>query len=95
MTVTYADGTAQVPLKVTDWRAQPAFGETEALRTNQMHTRAGPASARLAIFHQKIPLDPARGLVSITLPAATTPRPHIFAITLQKSSAAPAEGGNR
>ncbi|RSM78985.1 Tat pathway signal sequence domain protein [Kibdelosporangium aridum] len=84
LTVTYADGTAQVPLQITDWRASPAFGETEALRTRQMHTRTGPAETRLSIFHQKVPLDPARELLSITLPAAAKPRPHIFAITLQK-----------
>nr|CTQ96400.1 FIG01129619: hypothetical protein [Kibdelosporangium sp. MJ126-NF4] len=84
LTVTYTDGTAQVPLQVTDWRAAPAYGETEALRTSQMHTRTGPQPVRLSIFHQKIPLEEARHLVSIALPAAATPRPHIFAVTLQK-----------
>jgi alpha-L-fucosidase 2 len=82
--ITYADGEAQIPLQITDWRTSPAFGETEALRTSQMHARTGPQPVRLSIFHQKLPLDPARQLVSITLPGAATPRPHLFAITLEK-----------
>jgi alpha-L-fucosidase 2 len=84
LTVTYADGTAQVPLRITDWRAAPAFGETQAIRTSQMHTRSGPSDVRLSIFHQKIALDPDRELTTLTLPAAATPRPHVFAVTLEK-----------
>ncbi|MEV4314430.1 Tat pathway signal sequence domain protein [Actinocrispum sp. NPDC049592] len=84
LTVTYADGTAQVPLQITDWRTSPAFGETEAVRTSQMHTRTGPVNVRLSVFHQKITLDPSRELTSLTLPVAPGPRPHIFAVTLEK-----------
>jgi alpha-L-fucosidase 2 len=84
LTVTYADGTAQVPLRVTDWRTPPQFGETEAVITNQMHARTGTSAVRLSIFHVRIPLDPARELTAITLPNATKPRPHLFAVTLEK-----------
>jgi alpha-L-fucosidase 2 len=85
LTVTYADGTAQIPLRITDWRTPPAYGETEAIRTSQMHSRSGPSAVRLSIFHQKLTLDASRELVSLTLPATAKPRPHIFAITLEKS----------
>jgi hypothetical protein len=85
ITATYADGsTTQISLRITDWRTPPAFGETEAVRTNQMHTRTGPAAVRLSIFHQKLALDPGKDLVSVVLPAASGPRPHIFAVTLEK-----------
>ncbi|GAA4540933.1 glycosyl hydrolase family 95 catalytic domain-containing protein [Amycolatopsis samaneae] len=85
LTVSYRDGTsAQVPLRLTDWRSAASFGETEAVVTTQMHTRAGIQATRLAIFHQRVPLDAAREVVSVTLPAATGPRPHLFALTLEK-----------
>jgi hypothetical protein len=71
-------------LQITEWRTPPAFGETEAIRTSQMHSRTGPSNVRLSIFHQKIPLDPNRDLTAITLPGVIKPRPHIFAATLEK-----------
>ncbi|WP_037315755.1 glycosyl hydrolase family 95 catalytic domain-containing protein [Amycolatopsis orientalis] len=82
--VSYVDGSAEVPLRLTGWRAAAAFGESEAVTTNQLHSRAGVQSVKLAIFHQRVPLDPAREVVSVTLPSAATPRPHVFAVTLEK-----------
>ncbi len=82
--VSYVDGSADVPLRLTGWRNPAAFGESEAIVTNQSHTRAGVQSVKLAIFHQRVPLDPAREVASVTLPSAVTPRPHLFAVTLEK-----------
>ncbi|MGC7095771.1 glycosyl hydrolase family 95 catalytic domain-containing protein [Amycolatopsis lurida] len=85
MTITYTDGsTAELPLKLTDWRASAAFGESEAITASQLHAKDGPKPVKLAIFHQTIELDPARSPKSLTLPAAAKPRPHLFAITLEK-----------
>jgi len=85
MTVTYADGsTAAVPLRLTDWKASPAYDETEAVRAPQFHTRTGAKDVPVAIFHQAVALDPAKALASLTLPAMTAPRAHLFAITLEK-----------
>ncbi|HKS48942.1 MAG TPA: hypothetical protein VJT49_28310 [Amycolatopsis sp.] len=83
--VAYTDGsTAQVPLRLTGWRSGAAFGETEAIRTGQMHSRTDPVNVQLAIFHQLVPLDPARELASITLPNLIKPRPHLFTATPEK-----------
>ncbi|HEX6354884.1 glycosyl hydrolase family 95 catalytic domain-containing protein [Actinophytocola sp.] len=85
MTARYADGsTATVPLQLTDWKAGPAFGETEAVRTPQFHSRTGAKDVKVAIFHQVVDVDPARQLVALTLPTMTTPRAHVFALTLEK-----------
>jgi alpha-L-fucosidase 2 len=85
MTATYADGTtATLPLRLTDWKAGPAFDETEAIRAPQYHSRTGAKDVKVAIFHQTVELDQARELVSITLPTMTAPRPHLFALTLEK-----------
>ncbi|HEV2781596.1 MAG TPA: twin-arginine translocation signal domain-containing protein [Actinophytocola sp.] len=71
-------------LRLTDWKSGPAFAETEAIRTTRYHTRAGARDVKVAIFHQVVALDPTRELRSITLPAATAPRPHLFAISLER-----------
>lgn len=85
MIATYADGsTATLPLRLTDWKSSPAFGETEAVRTTQFHSRAGAKDVRVAIFHQAVDVDPAKELRSITLPTLTRPRPHLFALSLEK-----------
>jgi alpha-L-fucosidase 2 len=81
MTATYADGsTAAVPLRLTDWKAGPAYGETEAIRAPQYHSRTGAKDVKVAIFHQVADVDPARQLVALTLPTA---RAHLFAITIE------------
>lgn len=85
MTATYADGsTSAVPLQLTDWKTSPAFGETEAIRAPQFHSRTGAKDVPVAIFHQVVDLDPARQLTGLTLPAMSTPRAHVFAITVEK-----------
>jgi len=85
MTARYADGsTASLPLQLTDWKAGPAYGETEAVRAPQFHSRTGAKDVKVAIFHQVVDVDPARQLVALTLPATATPRAHLFALTLEK-----------
>jgi alpha-L-fucosidase 2 len=85
MTATYADGsTATVPLQLTDWKTNPAYGETEAVRAPQFHSRTGAKDVRVAIFRQAVALDPAKELATLTLPTMSAPRAHLFAITLEK-----------
>lgn len=85
MTVGYADGsTAELPLQLTDWKNDPAYAETEAVRAPQHHTPTGAKDVQVAIFHQDVDLDPATELASVTLPTLTGPRPHLFAISLEK-----------
>jgi alpha-L-fucosidase 2 len=84
----YADGsTAKADIRLTAWLSGPKYGETEAVRTGQIHTRTGPLSTKAAIFHQRVALDPAKELSSVTLGAPSgTARAHIFALTLEKNS---------
>ncbi|MFD5390002.1 Tat pathway signal sequence domain protein [Streptomyces sp. NPDC127074] len=83
---TYADGsTAPLTIQLTGWMSGPAYGETEAVRTSQIHTRTGPLGTKAAIFHQVVELDPAKELSAITLAAPTgTARAHVFALSLEK-----------
>ncbi|MBP2473210.1 hypothetical protein JOF53_002082 [Crossiella equi] len=84
-TLHYTDGTAAtVRLALTDWLTSAAFGESEAVRTNQIHDRTGPRPRRASVFHQVLPVDPARRLRALTLPTTTRPRAHVFALTLEK-----------
>jgi len=86
---TYADGsTAKLTIQLTAWLSGPAYGETEAVRTSQIHARSGPVGTKAAIFHQTVALDPAKELSSITLtaPASGTARAHVFALTLEEKS---------
>jgi alpha-L-fucosidase 2 len=84
-TLTYADGsTAAVALQLTAWLADPSYGETVAVRTTQVHTRTGALGVQAALFHQIVPVDPTRELRSVTLPQPTGPRPHLFALTLER-----------
>ncbi|MER6911979.1 Tat pathway signal sequence domain protein [Streptomyces sp. NPDC000594] len=83
--LTYEDGSVQsVPVRLTGWLSGPAYGETEAVRTGQIHTRGGPVGTKAAIFHQRVAVDPARRLVSVTLnrPSGTA-RGHVFALSLE------------
>jgi len=85
VTATYADGTsAATTLRLTGWLADPAYHETVAVRTRQIHTRTGALDVRAGIFHQVLAVDPARELTAITLAAATDARPHIFAVSLER-----------
>ncbi|MEU5643377.1 glycosyl hydrolase family 95 catalytic domain-containing protein [Streptomyces milbemycinicus] len=83
----YADGsTAKANIQLTAWLSGPKYGETEAVRTSQIHTRTGALGTKAAIFHQKLELDPAKELSTVTLGAPSgTARAHIFALTLEKS----------
>ncbi|MGP3982456.1 glycosyl hydrolase family 95 catalytic domain-containing protein [Streptomyces sp. KR80] len=83
----YADGSsATVPVRLTGWLSGPAYGETEAVRTSQIHTRSGPLGTKAAIFHQVVALDAAKELVSFTLGAPSgTARAHVFALSLEKA----------
>ncbi|MEU5974690.1 Tat pathway signal sequence domain protein [Streptomyces sp. NPDC047315] len=86
VTLAYADGsTATVQLRLTSWLAGPAYGETEAVRTAQIHTRGGPVGTKAAVFHQRLPLDAARRLTAVTLhgPTSGTARAHVFALSLE------------
>ncbi|GAA1156721.1 hypothetical protein GCM10009654_10730 [Streptomyces hebeiensis] len=85
--VTYADGsTARLDIRLTAWLSTPKYGESEAVRTSQIHTRGGPLGTKAAIFHQRVALDAERELSEVTLAAPTgTARAHIFALSLEKS----------
>ncbi|WP_323451780.1 glycosyl hydrolase family 95 catalytic domain-containing protein [Streptomyces yaizuensis] len=83
--LSYADGSVRaVPVRLTGWLSGPAYGETEAVRTGQIHTRAGPLGTKAAIFHQRVPVDPAKRLVSVVLgrPSGAA-RAHVFALSLE------------
>ncbi|MFE2942694.1 twin-arginine translocation signal domain-containing protein [Streptomyces sp. NPDC059255] len=83
----YADGTtATVTVGLTNWLASgPAYEETTAVATGQIHTPAGPLDTKAAIFHQVSALDPARRLTALTLTApAGTARAHVFALSLEQ-----------
>ncbi|MET7617488.1 Tat pathway signal sequence domain protein [Streptomyces sp. NPDC005408] len=87
--LSYADGsTSTVQIKLTAWLSGPANGETEAVRSSQIHTRTGPVGTKAAIFHQRVALDPSKQLSSITLtaPAGGTARAHVFALSLESAS---------
>ncbi|MFI0449860.1 glycosyl hydrolase family 95 catalytic domain-containing protein [Actinomadura sp. 6N118] len=87
VTAVYADGSsAAVPLRLTDWKSNPAYGESAAVRAPQFHTRTGAKDIAVTIFHQKADLDPARELTALRLPNLTRPRPHLFSLTLEKPS---------
>jgi hypothetical protein len=81
-TVTYADGSTQtVPLRLTDWAGQAAFGNTTeipmAYRVKAGQGKDGPA---VAIFGTVVPLDASRTVRSITLPDDS--HVEIYAVTL-------------
>ena len=84
VTLRYSDGsTAQVTLRLSDWGRPPGFGERIAVQTTHRHSATGDDPLRVRILHQVLPVDPARTLTSVTLPAAS--RMHLFAITLQQA----------
>ncbi|MFF0725929.1 glycoside hydrolase family 95-like protein [Streptomyces sp. NPDC004134] len=88
LVATYADGTTgTVRLPLTDWGRQPAYGEAVAVQTTHRLGAAGPHTLQVRIFHQLADVDPARELVSLTLPAQSRPALHLFALSLEKPSA--------
>ncbi|MEV6103966.1 Tat pathway signal sequence domain protein [Streptomyces sp. NPDC051940] len=84
-TLTYADGSAvAAEIALTSWLNSPSYGETQPVTTSQIHTRTGPLPTRGGIFHQTVPVDPARTLTSVTLAAPDgAARAHVFAVTVE------------
>jgi len=86
-TVTYADGTtASVPLRFGDWAGSPAFDEKVAVTTPYRYKAGvGKDAPPVSIFASTEPLDGAKTVQSITLPA----QPHLklFALTLSQAAA--------
>jgi hypothetical protein len=83
-TIGYADGgTATVPLRLTDWAGQPAFGNTAAIpMAYRVRAGQGQDGPPVTIFGTELPLEPGRNVRSITLPADD--RVEIYALTLRK-----------
>jgi alpha-L-fucosidase 2 len=81
VTVHYADGTSAVmPVTLPGWLDAGAA----PVRTVQIHTRTGPLDQPAGVFHQVLALDGGRDVDAVTLAADTGPRPHIFALTLER-----------
>lgn len=84
VTLRYSDGsTASVPITVTDWAQTPQGGNTVAIASPYRNCPCGSAiNATTNVYSLSIPLNPALGLVSVTLPADTQPgQIHVFAVT--------------
>ena len=62
---------------------ETSFGEVELVRCTHRNHPTGRNNANPAIFQQSADLDPARPLVSLTLPALTSPQLHLLALTLE------------
>jgi len=89
VTVTYADGTLQADLKVTDWCVDAKFGEKEgAVSTHRVDVDANgqgvlsKVEKKCRLWVVAIPLDANRELKSVKLPYNSLV--HIFALTLAK-----------
>lgn len=94
-TLNYADGSVNVPLRVTDWAQSPAFGERVAIAADHRHDQDSDTGPPVNIFLRTLPLDPDRELKSIKLPNEA--RVHLFAVSLKVvptcDQTAPPEGG--
>lgn len=80
LVLTYGAQEAVVALKITDWCRRPAFGEVQVAAWPRVSGENEDAECKLHV--QKIALDPAKELSSITLP--TSKLIHVFAMTLAK-----------
>src|SRR5207248_10694134 len=70
LTLRYSDSSsAQVTLRLSDWARSASFGERIAVYTSHRHGPTGDSSLPVRIWHQTVPVDPARTLTSITLPS--------------------------
>ena len=79
MQLAYGDAKVDATLKISDWCANAAFGETEAVTL----ARAGKNEViDCKLFIQKIAIDATKDLTAITLPKNKDV--HIFAMTLAK-----------
>jgi hypothetical protein len=83
-TVVYGDGgTAVVPLRLTDWAGQPAFGNSAAIpMAYRVRAGQGQDGPPVTIFGTELPLEPGRAVRAITLP--DDERVEIYAVTLRK-----------
>ena len=80
-TLNYADGSVNVPLRVTDWAQSPQFGERIAIAMDHRHDQDSDTGPPVNIFLRTLPLDPDRELRSIGLPNEN--RVHLFGVTLK------------
>jgi predicted alpha-1,2-mannosidase len=84
LTLHYSDGsTATVPITVTDWAQSPQGGNTVAIASPYRNCPCGNAiNSTTNIYNVTIPLNAALGLVSVSLPADTSPgQIHVFGVT--------------
>jgi putative alpha-1,2-mannosidase len=94
-TLTYSDGsTARYWLGLSDWTlngggAQPSFGNTTTatMTYRNCQTCTGPYQAATYLFEASLPVDPAKTLVSVTLPSQVSQGElHVFAIGTSTSA---------
>ncbi|HPD13836.1 MAG TPA: hypothetical protein PLE19_02750 [Planctomycetota bacterium] len=84
LTIDYEDGQAQGELRLADWLSKPAAGEIDVLRLPAIHTADGKEEAReCGLVAWRVPLDPRRKLMAITLPRERNM--HVFAATLTRT----------
>ncbi|MBM4040139.1 MAG: hypothetical protein FJ290_16665 [Planctomycetes bacterium] len=84
LTIDYEDGQAQGELRLADWLSKPAAGEIDILRLSAIHTADGKEEAReCGLVAWRVPLDPKRKLLAITLPRERNM--HVFAATLTRT----------
>ncbi|NQT87033.1 hypothetical protein HQ560_09730 [bacterium] len=87
ITVAYADGVAQLDLKVTDWCADAAFGEKVGIESAKRIAvddagKLATEDKKCRIWVVTIPVDAKRELKSVKLP--DNGGIHIFALTVAK-----------
>lgn len=88
--VHYADGSSDsVRLTTPDWTSTPPAGTVHvADMTYRNNTATGRTARRSQVFFQRIPVDPARDVVAVTLPTVGpeavrgAPALHVFAVGL-------------
>jgi len=82
--IEYEDGAARGELRLADWASKPAAGEIDVLRMPSRHTLEGKEEAiECGLVAWRVPLDPNRKLVAITLPRER--RMHVFAVTFTRT----------
>lgn len=85
LTLHYSNGsTASAAVTVTDWAAgSPQGGDSVAIASPYRNCGCGnTVNATTSVYSLSVPLNPALGLASVTLPTATAPgQIHVFAVT--------------
>ncbi|MEU2432392.1 hypothetical protein ABZ611_23320 [Streptomyces sp. NPDC007861] len=83
--MTYGDGTASTAtLSLTDWASPAAHGEKTAVYASYRHGPHADQPVPVRVFHQALPVDPARTLTSVTLPVNS--RMRIMAISAERAA---------